>query len=355
MDASDRQDEQNDPPPASQEQQIIMAAAHPVALRKYLMPTPSVERASERAVSRIGRRLACCAFAGMPRFGKSSAIQYLEADLRDQVPDALVLPVIGQKANSKAPDAFSNWLYETDGGPPFKRSEAGDPVIRVVNRFLARAYDAKANQLILLVDELPRLTIDELTTLADILNKLVKADLRCTVVSFGTEQMVHLKSALRMTKRTDLVGRFLSGLTSFDGIRSQAEAEAVLGQFDNPEIADYPRGSGWSFSRFFFPCAFVNGWRLSHEAKRCWCAFQTAAREFSPDGIEGLQVGAEYFTAAVEYMLTQAMDYETTEPNFEDWAVAVSESGFIDSLGETYRVGDVAVPPASSRKKGAEE
>ncbi len=332
-----------------------MAAVHPVTLRKYLMPTPSVERASERAVSRIGRRLACCAFAGMPRFGKSSAIRYLAADIRHQVPDALVLPVIGQKANIKGPGAFSNWLYELDGGPPFRRSEGGDPLLRVVRRFRARAYDAKANQMIFLVDELPRLSIDELTTMADLLNKLVDNDLRCTVVSFGTEQMDHLKSALLAMRRTDLIGRFLAGLTSFDGICSQAEAEAVLGQFDNHEIADYPRGSGWSFSRFFCPRAFSNGWRLARQAKRCWGAFQAAARECSPDGIEALQVGADYFTAAVEYMLTQALDYDTLEPIFEDWSVAVGESGFADSLGETYRVGDLPLRPSPATKKGEEE
>lgn len=356
MDASDRRHDELDPPPTNHEEQIVMAAVHPVTLRKYLLPTPPVERASERAVSRIGRRRACCAFAGTPRFGKSSALSYFEADIRDQLPNALVLPIIGQKANAKGPGAFSNLLYEMDGGPPFRRSECGDPLLRVVRRFAARAYEARADQLVFLVDELPRLSVDELTTMADVLNKLVKLEgLPCTVVSFGTEQMNHLKSALQITKRGDLVGRFLAGLTSFDGIASQIEAVTVMEQFDDPLIADYPRGSGWSFSRFFCPCAFANGWRFSSEAGRCWNAFRAAALVSSPSGVEGLQVGADYFMAAVEYMLTLSMDFHTLEPVFKSWDDAVSESGFIDSLDETYEVGNVAVPPAVPPKNGAEE
>lgn len=214
-----------------------------------------------------------------------------------------------------------------------------------------RAYEARANQLVLLIDELPRLSVDELTTLADVLNKLVREGLRCTVISFGTEQMVNLRSALQVTKRTDLVGRFLAGLTSFDGIGSQAEAATIMGQFDNPEVADYPRGSGWSFSQFFCPGAFANGWRLSNEAANCWKAFQAAAFKSDPSNISALQVGADYFTAAVEYMLMLAMDFHTLEPVFDSWEDAVSESGFIDSLDETYKVGDVAAPAVTPPNK----
>ncbi len=53
MDANDQQHCELDPPPNNHEEQIVMAAMHPVTLRKYLMPAPSVTRASERAVSRI--------------------------------------------------------------------------------------------------------------------------------------------------------------------------------------------------------------------------------------------------------------------------------------------------------------
>lgn len=126
MDANDQQHCELDPPPNNHEEQIVMAAMHPVTLRKYLMPTPSVTRASERAVSRIGRRRACCAFGGIPRCGKSSALLYLESDIRAQLPNVLVLPIIGQKANAKGPGAFANWLYEVDGG---RRSRDRKPAI----------------------------------------------------------------------------------------------------------------------------------------------------------------------------------------------------------------------------------
>ena len=59
--------------------------------------------------------------------------------------------------------------------------------------------------------------------------------------------------------------------------------------------------------------------------------------------------------AAVEYMLTLAMDFHTLEPVFKSWDDAVSESGFVDSLDETYEVGNVAPPPAALPKNGAEE
>lgn len=57
-----------------------------------------------------------------------------------------------------------------------------------------------------------------------------------------------------------IIARFLSEPLAFDGRTSVEELKEILKTFD--EGTEYPEGSGWSYTRFFLPQAFEQGFRL---------------------------------------------------------------------------------------------
>lgn len=61
-----------------------------------------------------------------------------------------------------------------------------------------------------------------------------------------------------------IIARFLSEPLAFDGRTSVEELKEILKEilktFD--EGTEYPEGSGWSYTRFFLPQAFEQGFRL---------------------------------------------------------------------------------------------
>jgi hypothetical protein len=110
----------------------------------------------------------------------------------------------------------------------------------------------------------------------------------------------------------------------FQGLRSETELAEVMQAYDNPEIAQFPPGSGWSLTRFFWPTAWDAGHRLSHHCKHAWKAFADAAE---PEKL--FQIGAEYWSLAIEHVLTTTMNFHlpTNPVSAEIWPQAVEQSG----------------------------
>ncbi|MES2251125.1 MAG: ATP-binding protein [Pseudomonadota bacterium] len=316
-------------PPATEQEQLAMSFRHPVALRQYSLPTPPLKEAADQAFMRVMRRQAFCPFIGDPRFGKTCALNYIFSELQETAPTALVVKVVAACLRSRTPSSFHDYLFSTFGGQVEPgRPKSHQSLLRAAHRLLIQAHDAQADQVVLLVDEFGRLTVDELTYLADLSNVLMEHRIRTTTVAFGSCEMESLLSALQLSGRRDLIGRFLSGIMSFKGISSAEQLGEVMHAYDDPEIAEYPPGSGWSLTRFFWPTAWTAGHRLAHFHKDAWRAFSATA------GHSKMQIGAEYWSSAIEHALTTTMSFHlpTAPVNFEIWKDAVHQSGFVDTL-----------------------
>lgn len=322
-------------PPNSAQEQEAMATLHPIALQTYIIPTPPLVRCVDLALERVRSGSPCCGFVGVPRFGKSSAADFVASEIRSTAEQFYVVQLVGRLNGAARPGAFCDWIYQSTGGPAFHSKRGGvDPLLLVARRWVTDAFSAKARRLVLIVDELGRFTPTELTYLADITNETSRNGLKVTTIGFGSGETLHLRDALLAAERVDLIGRFLSRLHAFDGLVSVGELQSTMEAYDDPQIADYPRNSGWAFSQFFLPTAYANGWRLANEAPRLWRAFQEAVPTKKKKS--HLQLGAEYFTCAIEWALKKSRDFSAIGFPEEIWIDAVSESGFIESLGVTY-------------------
>lgn len=311
--------------PRSAAEQKLHEESHPVSLREYTLPTPSIELASNLAIERVRDGAQCCGFIGPPRSGKTTAAGYIAADIQERVPNAYVIALLCRQDKARSESNVCDWWSRITGGPPV-RSRREDPMIALVRRWVAEALSASAQRLAIVLDEIGRLTEDQLTTLADVQNLIARERMRTTFVVFGSLETVAMKNSLLQIGRSDLIGRFLSRLHQFEGIKTKAELRKVMNAFDDPEIADYPPGSGCAFSQFYLPKPYARGWRLAHCADELWAEFKAASPK------KQMQIGAEYVFYAIEHFLKKSMSFEDKEVDTRHWTAAVLESSYQDSL-----------------------
>lgn len=127
-------------------------------------------------------------------------------------------------------------------------------------------------------------------------------------VKWLDEGLGHLRTSLKHQARGDVLGRFLSRIYAFEGIRSAAELCEVMRAYDDARLRDYPDGSGISFTQFFLPGAFRAGWRLSSCATQCWGEFCRVAKDHlsSTGDVQRLQVGMEWVASSIQHVLTHS-------------------------------------------------
>ena len=77
--------------------------------------------------------------------------------------------------------------------------------------------------------------------------------------------------------------------------------------------------------------AYAAGFRLAGEGAALWFAFDQAHR--STLWPEALEIGMEFFTAAVEHLMLHHFhhDHAQFRPSVELWAQAVKASGYVQA------------------------
>lgn len=121
----------------------------------------------------------------------------------------------------------------------------------------------------------------------------------------------------------------------FFGIRDAKDVATCLHGYDQTR---FPRGSEWSFTRFYLPEAVDAGYRLADDSQCLWEAFETIHHKA---GFAGpLEIPMESFTRAVEIVLKDAelRDSPTYRPSPELWAQAVRSCAYVQTRMATSRL-----------------
>lgn len=323
-----------------------LMASHPIATGEFIVPTPPIRQAFDAALSHVLLSRPGLAFAAHPRFGKTTALDYFAQKLPESFPDASIYQVIARSSVRPSPDKFFRQLGESCGGGYTYSRGKTDPMARLVRFWLISAHSEGAKRIVLLVDETQRLRIAELTYLADATNAVRYERMPITVICVGQPELCSTRDLLMNAHRGDILGRFLTPLYPFQGITSSLELKEIMGFFDDPAHADYPEGSGWSYSRFFFPMSYAHGWRLADEADALWTAFDGASRDYlGKKSDKRLEIGMAYVIAAIQEALIFEQDFDGRQRPIDAarWQEAVQASDFVASLGTTYLPGVSAV------------
>lgn len=312
---------------------------HPVVTRAFHIATPPLRRAFKAATETIASGAPGCAFVAFPRFGKTYASEYFDALLREAFPATPIILFSARHHTRMTERQFcTELLQQTSAGAILDRFDI--PLSQVSRAWWIRAAELNARKLIVIGDEMQCLTPDGYSWLIDVTNELHKLKVRTILILFGQPELVNLRTVFLHTNRGDILGRFLSRLYAFDGIASALDLRQVMHAYDDPTELDYPIGSNWSFTRFFVPQAYKNGWRLSSCALDCWEQFKKLSlqRLKSTEKTQKLSIGMEWVAGTIQHFLVYSADFDQPDMkiNAEHWRHAIEKSGFLESLGLTY-------------------
>jgi type II secretory pathway predicted ATPase ExeA len=301
---------------------------HPLRDRSYRLPTSAIEDLYALIVTALERRRTGIMAFGRSRMGKTTAIDYLVALLAINFPN---LPVVVLRCRYKRVPSetafFSNFLnavrHKVTSGRDTEQLRQ-----RLVQRMCLLADTNGVNQLLLFADEAQNLTRCEYEWLRDVHDDLHHWGKTLLVVLVGQPELKGEKTTFQRDGSMHIVSRFMVHELAFHGARSAEDCATCLQGYD---LQEYPADSGWSHSRFAFPHAYASGLRFVDEGAAAWHAFDQAHKATLLP--EKLEIGMEFFTAAVEHlMLTNAVhDRAEFRPSIELWKQAVKASGYVEA------------------------
>lgn len=311
----------------------IAVEQHPVIQHQYIVPTPSIDALMQKVKRLVRMHTPGAVIYAYPRFGKTYGIRYVKNALQGDYPGVVCLSCGTEAKKTPSEDAFFTTLLEAAGHLGALTGSVTRKRRRLTER-IAELVDASGyNWFVIFADEAQRLEVMEYEWLRDVHDCLERKGIRMITLLVGQPQLLNQKTAFRQSNHTQIILRFMIAEMRFDGLADADTAATCLQGYDD---AIHPPATPWTYTRFFFPQAYDNGFRLVDEALALWEAFQRAhnsARINVP-----MEIPMQYFAHAVEIALESNMKYDSPTFRFkpEMWNEAVAESLFIEALHELH-------------------
>lgn len=266
---------------------------------------------------------------GKPRLGKTKAIGCITKLLRKEYnPDLPIfqLNMTFHKLNEKRfYEQFLNDIGNTFAakGTTFEKKE------RLINYLINCALEAKSKKIILFIDEANYLEEKEYSWLMDIYNRLQLNGIHMTTLLVGTSEVLVAKQMFIKRKLQQLVGRFMVHEHQFHGVREIKDLQICLASYDF--FLKYPVDSDWTYTRYFFPEAYQNGYRLSNDAELIFDCFEKLNEEVNLTA--RLDIPMQYIILAINICLKDyGADKACLErPGLKEWKTAIINAGYLQA------------------------
>jgi hypothetical protein len=303
-----------------------MYKSHPMVTHEYRIITPIIESAYRLIRDRVFMRKTGTFMYASPRMGKSTCAEAIRALLQREFPDVCIMGHIMEDSGRHETSLYVNILHSQGLSTPTR------PVYHSVQRtlithILTRLDLVKGNQYVLVIDEMQHLQEPEYDRLAALHNKLGDLGIRMTTIGFAQPEILDVRSALRRGQKSYVLARFLAEPIPFDGCVSKSDLEKILKAYD--EVQHYPEDTDYTYTKFFAPEAFENGFRLVDYASTIWSKLKSAAGKSSDS------IPMEHLCLTIEYLLLSSFEldnskYKLSENQIDD---AVEASNLADFSG----------------------
>lgn len=304
----------------------IEMSKHPIATKSYIVPTPTIDELISKIKKIIRLRSPGGIIYALPRYGKTYGIRYVVNELRNDYPGAVFISFGCHKKKTPSEDAFFFNILAAAGHRGAAPGSITKKRARLTERICELVDRSDCNWVVFFADEANRLESIEYHWLHDIHNDLESKGIRLITMLVGQPQLLNRKTGLSQAGENQIVLRFMLHEMRFDGLRTPVDFATCLAGYD---IACFPDGTDWTFTRFYYPEAFESGMRLENEAGAAWDAFSEAHSEagFSFD----IEVPMQYFAHAVEILLEENSKHDRDDFRFskEMWASAVADAGYV--------------------------
>ena len=304
---------------------------HPIVTDKAKIPTPQVKEAYSVVESAIVHYEPSVTFVADSRFGKTYGLEVVRQTLPQSFPHLATFSILAKEHDHQTERAlYTDLLVDCGHG----LADSGTAVarrLRLLSRWITTVQASHQDRLVLFVDEAQNWGEDDYTRLRDLTNDLAANDIRTITVLFAHPNLLVTRTALMRHGRTDLIGRFMLRPMGFRGVSCVDELREIACSYDNATISEFPAGSGISYSEFFMPDEYREGWRLEQEMAECWAAFSAVSEKHGGR----YQIGMKWIASAIrDFFYSRWQGQHGAPLETEDlWATAVEASGFEYSLG----------------------
>lgn len=278
---------------------------HPILEREYCIPTPMLKRTYAVVRERVWAKRTGVYFYGSPRLGKSTCALETAFLLMQEFPNVYAKVVTLRKSLRPSESHVFRLILEAENHQLSGRPDPYKVFQNVLTDILMQVHRRSGKQYVLICDEIQLLNDVDFTQLLALHNALAINKVKMTTVSFGQPEILHKVSALFSKKQTQIIGRFLSEPLAFEGCSSLSEFRTLLETYDDE--SEYPEGSGWSYTYFFLPEAYLNNFRLSKYSRQIWEALLKAAGNTSNSAIP-----MEHLSATIEHILISSRHQDCT-------------------------------------------
>lgn len=304
---------------------LIEEEKHPIYTGEYGIFTAEVEIAFKVVQVTISNRIPGIVICGEPRVGKTKAIQLIRQGLFDVYGDSLPVFTHLMTDHAHTSNVFYQELLLDLGCSNHNKGTSVEKKEKAIAFLVEKGLSARLKKVILFIDEANCLTEKEYYWLMDIHNRLKTVGINLTTILVGTPELKSQRALLIQTNQKQIIGRFMVKVHNFKGVCSIKDLQRCLSWYDLGASCEYPVGSGWSFTRYFFPEAFEKGRRLSSEVNNL---SDLILRKCNINEIPMM-----YLCLIIESLFKRfgSNGEEKEWVTVDDWNTAIEDSGLFDA------------------------
>ncbi len=159
---------------------------------QFIIPTPKIMELKTAVKEWIDMNHCGGIVYGRSRIGKTSAIQYISARLKEEYGQALPVHCLYMTANEVATmKNFYVAILQMLGHEIIpSRGTTREMRQRIINTLVASSISTKYRRVVIFIDEANLLSITQIAWLSDFYNELYQRDIIMTVIMFGTPERV---------------------------------------------------------------------------------------------------------------------------------------------------------------------
>ncbi|MFC5603351.1 ATP-binding protein [Sporosarcina koreensis] len=282
---------------------LVELNTHPIEIGDYYLATNEINKLYTYVSKWIRNRIPGAVIYGYPRVGKTKAISYVIKILQEELGDDFPIHHVSCRTRKNPTENFffEDLLFGIRHDLALVGSKPNLKRKRLLNALIEQAEVANSNKVILFLDDAQNLFELEYRWLMDLYNDLALQNIHLITFLVGQLELMYQRTAYRDSGKYQLVGRFMSQDYEFKGLQDADDIEICLSGYD--EFSEYPIKSGWSYTRFYFPEAFSQGFRLGHLAPDIWDTIQSIRRKNHIKN--NLDIPMQYFVLFIENILLQ--------------------------------------------------
>ena len=308
---------------------------HPIETGNYRIATPAIQAFYELVIRCLRYRTTGALIYGPSRIGKTRAVEYLRLLHAETHPKITTYHLQAEHKPRHAEGPFFTNLLDAVGYPEPDRGSNPTKRIRLINKIKEACAKNGSGTAIMFVDEAQRLAENEYEWLRDVQDHLDRLQIKLFMFLVGQKELHAIKVNLQQAGRTQIVARLMVDELAFFGIRNAQDVATCLTGYGQ---TTFPRGTDWTFTRFYLPQATESGYGLVQDAQLLWDEFAAIHNQVSLGG--KLEIPMESFTRAVEIVLKESalQDRPAYRPSVDMWKHAVRNSGYVQARAATARI-----------------